>query len=397
MNKAEGWHRDTALIRSGINRTGHHETSEALFMTSGYVYETAEEAAAAFKGETDNFVYSRYGNPTLLALEERLAQLEGAEACRVCSTGMAAIFASMACQLSVGDRVVSSRALFGACHAILTKILPRWGVEVELLDGRDLSAWKAALSQPAKLVFFETPSNPMLHLVDIEAVSILAHAAGAKVIVDNVFATPLFQSPLALGADIITYSTTKHIDGQGRLLGGAVLGKADFIEEVFLPFYRQTGAAMSAFNAWIMLKSLETVALRVEKQARTAAQLSETIKQHPAVLSVSYPGDPTHPQYALASRQMSGASTLIAFEVKGGRNGAFQFLNALKLIDISNNLGDSKSLACHPASTTHMNLSENERHILEISEGHVRLSVGLEHADDLEADILQALDIFREG
>lgn len=393
MTKAEGWHRDTALIRSGINRTGNQETSEALFMTSGYVYKTAEEAAAAFKGETDNFVYSRYGNPTLLALEERLAQLEGAEACRVCSTGMAAIFASMACQLSVGDRVVSSRALFGACHAILTKILPRWGVDVELLDGRDLSAWKAALSQPAKLVFFETPSNPMLHLVDIEAVSILAHAAGAKVIVDNVFATPLFQSPLALGADIITYSTTKHIDGQGRLLGGAVLGKADFIEEVFLPFYRQTGASMSAFNAWIMLKSLETVALRVEKQARTAAQLSETIKQHPSVLSVSYPGDPTHPQYALASRQMSGASTLIAFEVKGGRNGAFQFLNALKLIDISNNLGDSKSLACHPASTTHMNLSEAERQLLEISEGNVRLSVGLEHPNDLAADILQALDI----
>ena len=393
MTKAEGWHRDTALIRSGINRTGNQETSEALFMTSGYVYKTAEEAAAAFKGETDNFVYSRYGNPTLLALEERLAQLEGAEACRVCSTGMAAIFASMACQLSVGDRVVSSRALFGACHAILTKILPRWGVDVELLDGRDLSAWKAALSQPAKLVFFETPSNPMLHLVDIEAVSILAHAAGAKVIVDNVFATPLFQSPLALGADIITYSTTKHIDGQGRLLGGAVLGKADFIEEVFLPFYRQTGAAMSAFNAWIMLKSLETVALRVEKQARTAAQLSETIKQHPAVLSVSYPGDPGHPQYALASRQMSGATTLIAFEVTGGRNGAFRFLNALKLIDISNNLGDSKSLACHPASTTHMNLSEDERQLLEISEGNVRLSVGLEDPNDLAADILQALDI----
>ena len=287
---------------------------------------------------------------------------------------------------------MSSRALFGACHAILTKILPRWGVDVELVDGRDLSAWKTALSQPAKLVFFETPSNPMLHLVDIEAVSILAHAAGAKVIVDNVFATPLFQSPLALGADIITYSTTKHIDGQGRLLGGAVLGKADFIEEVFLPFYRQTGAAMSAFNAWIMLKSLETLALRVEKQSRTAAQLTETIKQHPSVLSLSYPGDPTHPQYALASRQMSGPSTLIAFEVRAAKWG-IPVLNALKLIDISNNLGDSKSLACHPASTTHMNLSEDERQLLEISEGHVRLSVGLEHADDLAADILQALDI----
>ena len=397
MNKAKGWHRDTALIRSGINRTGYQETSEALFMTSGYVYETAEEAAVAFKGKTDNFVYSRFGNPTLWALEDRLAQLEGAEACRVCSTGMAAIFASMACQLSAGDRVVASRALFGACHSILTKILPRWGVEVELVDGRDLNAWKVALSQPAKLVFFETPSNPVLHLVDIEAVSLLAHAAGAKVIVDNVFATPLFQSPLALGADIVVYSTTKHIDGQGRLLGGAVLGKTDFIEEVFLPFYRQTGAAMSAFNAWVMLKSLETLALRVEMQTRTATLLVETIKQHSTLETVSYPGDPAHPQYALASRQMSGASTLIAFEVKGGRKGAFQFLNALKLIDISNNIGDSKSLACHPASTTHMNLSEDERLMLEISEGHVRLSVGLEHADDLAADILQALDICRDG
>ena len=397
MNKAKGWHRDTALIRSGINRTGYQETSEALFMTSGYVYETAEEAAVAFKGKTDNFVYSRFGNPTLWALEDRLAQLEGAEACRVCSTGMAAIFASMACQLSAGDRVVASRALFGACHSILTKILPRWGVEVELVDGRDLNAWKVALSQPAKLVFFETPSNPVLHLVDIEAVSLLAHVAGAKVIVDNVFATPLFQSPLALGADIVVYSTTKHIDGQGRLLGGAVLGKTDFIEEVFLPFYRQTGAAMSAFNAWVMLKSLETLALRVEMQTRTATLLVETIKQHSTLETVSYPGDPAHPQYALASRQMSGASTLIAFEVKGGRKGAFQFLNALKLIDISNNIGDSKSLACHPASTTHMNLSEDERLMLEISEGHVRLSVGLEHADDLAADILQALDICRDG
>jgi len=395
MSKSEDWHRDTALIRSGINRTVYQETSEALFMTSGYVYETAEQAAAAFRGETGNFVYSRYGNPTLLALEQRLAKLEGAEACRVCSTGMAAIFASMACQLSAGDRVVASRALFGACHAILTKILPRWEVEVELLDGRDLNAWKEALAQPAKLVFFETPSNPVLHLVDIEAVTALAHAAGAKVIVDNVFATPLYQSPLALGADIVTYSTTKHIDGHGRLLGGAVLGKTAFIEDVFGPFYRQTGASMSAFNAWVMLKSLETLALRVEMQTKTAKQLTENIKHHPAVLSLSYPGDRSHPQYELASRQMSGSSTLFAFEVKGGRNGAFKFLNALKLIDISNNLGDSKSLACHPSSTTHMNLSEDDRQILEINEGHIRLSVGLEHADDLTADIEQALDVCR--
>ena len=392
MNKDTSWHRDTNLIREGVNRTDNLETSEALFMTSGYVYDTAEQAAAAFKGETDNFVYSRYGNPTLQALEARLAKLEGAEACRVCGTGMAAIFSSLACQLSAGDRVVASQALFGACHAILTKILPRWGVDVELVDGRDLTAWTAALAKPTKIVFLESPSNPVLHLVDIQAVSTLAHAAGAQVIVDNVFATPVFQSPLALGADIVTYSTTKHIDGQGRLLGGAVLGTTAFIEEIFLPFYRQTGAAMSPFNAWVMLKSLETLALRVEAQTKTAKAIAAVLKAHPAVLSLSYPGDSSHPQYELACRQMSGPSTLMAFEVEGGKDGAFRFLNALKLIDISNNLGDSKSLACHPASTTHMNLSEGERQRLEIYEGHVRLSVGLEHADDLISDLTQALD-----
>ena len=392
MNKNTSWHRDTNLIREGVNRTDNLETSEALFMTSGYVYDTAEQAAAAFKGETDNFVYSRYGNPTLQALEARLAKLEGAEACRVCGTGMAAIFSSLACQLSAGDRVVASQALFGACHAILTKILPRWGVDVELVDGRDLAAWTAALAKPTKIVFLESPSNPVLHLVDIQAVSTLAHAAGAQVIVDNVFATPVFQSPLALGADIVTYSTTKHIDGQGRLLGGAVLGTTAFIEEIFLPFYRQTGAAMSPFNAWVMLKSLETLALRVEAQTKTAKAIAAVLKAHPAVLSLSYPGDSSHQQYELACRQMSGPSTLMAFEVEGGKDGAFRFLNALKLIDISNNLGDSKSLACHPASTTHMNLSEGERQRLEIYEGHVRLSVGLEHADDLISDLTQALD-----
>ena len=395
MSKSEDWHRDTALIRSGINRTGYQETSESLFMTSGYVYKTAEQAAAAFSGKAVYFVYSRYGNPKLLALEQRLAKLEGADACRVCSTGMAAIFASMACQLSAGNRVVASWALFGACHAILTKILPRWGVEVELLDERDPNAWEEALTQRTKLVFFETQSYPVLHLVDIEAVSALAHAAGAKFIVDNLFATPLYQSPPSLGADIVTYSMTKHIDGHGLLLGGAVLGKTAFIEDVFAAFYRRTAAAMSAFNAWVMVKSLETSALRVETQVKTEKQLSENIKHHPAVLSVSYPGDQSHPQYELASRQMSGSSTLLAFEVKGGRNGAFQFLNTLKLIDISNNLGDSKSLACHPSSTTHMNLSEDDRQMLEINEGHIRLSVGLEHANDLTADIQQALDVCR--
>ena len=386
------WHRDTHLIREGVQRTENLETSEALFLTSGYVYDSAEQAAAAFKGEVDNFIYSRYGNPTLKALEDRLAKLEGAEACRACGTGMAAIFSSLACQLSAGDRVVASRALFGACHAILTKILPRWGIDVELVDGRDQTAWERALQVPTKVVFLESPSNPVLHLVDIQAVSKLAHAAGALVIVDNVFATPVHQSPLALGADIVTYSTTKHIDGQGRLLGGAVLGKKAFIEDVFLPFYRQTGAAMSPFNAWVMLKALETLSLRVDAQTKTAAKIAAAVKTHPAVLSLSYPGDDSHPQYELACRQMSGSGTLMAFEVEGGRDGAFRFLNALSLIDISNNLGDAKSLACHPASTTHMNLSEEDRAALEIQEGHIRLSVGLEHSDDLIADVMQALD-----
>ena len=392
MTTNPSWHKDTHLIREGVQRTENLETSEALFLTSGYVYDSAEQAAAAFKGETDNFIYSRYGNPTLKALEDRLARLEGAEACRVCGTGMAAIFSSLACQLSAGDRVVASRALFGACHAILTKILPRWGVDVELVDGRDQAAWEQALQLPAKIVFLESPSNPVLHLVDIQAVSALAHAAGALVIVDNVFATPVYQSPLALGADIVTYSTTKHIDGQGRLLGGAVLGKKTFIEEVFLPFYRQTGAAMSPFNAWVMLKSLETLRLRVDAQTQSAEKIAAAVKTHPAILSLSYPGDDSHPQYELARRQMSGPGTLMAFEIKAGRDGAFRFLNALSLIDISNNLGDSKSLACHPASTTHMNLSDEDRADLEIHEGHIRLSVGPEHSDDLIADVIQALD-----
>ncbi len=361
-------------------------------MNSGFVYDSAEQAALAFEGKADNFVYSRYGNPTLRMAEQRLAALEGAEACRVCSTGMAAIFAALACQLKAGDRVVASQALFGACHAILTKILPRWGIETVLVDGTDLAAWQAALSQPARLVFLESPSNPVLQLVDIKAVSALAHNAGALVIVDNVFATPVFQSPLALGADIVTYSTTKHMDGQGRLLGGAVLGTKSFIEDVFVPFYRQTGATMSTFNAWMLVKSLETLRLRVEAMSASAAVIADRLAGHPAVVNMAYPGHPSHPQYELATAQMSGFGSLLAFEIGGGRQAAFRVLNALKLIDISNNLGDAKSLACHPASTTHANLSDDDRAALSISQGHIRLSVGLEHVDDLWTDLEQALN-----
>jgi O-succinylhomoserine sulfhydrylase len=393
MTDDKKWHADTIQVRSGLNRSENNETSEALFMTSGFVYDSAEQAAASFEGTTDNFIYSRYGNPTMQMAEQRLAAIEGAEACRVCSTGMAAIFSSMACQLQAGDRVVASQALFGACHAILTKILPRWGIQTELIDGTDILQWQAALATPAKLVFLESPSNPVLQLVDIAAVAELAHKAGAKLIVDNVFATPVLQSPLALGADSVTYSTTKHLDGQGRLLGGAVLGSKAFIEDIFQPFYRQTGASMSAFNAWMLVKSMETLRLRVEAMSATAGQLADKLASHPAIESISYPGHASHPQFELAQKQMKGFGSLIAFQVNGGRQAAFKTLNSLKLIDISNNLGDAKSLACHPASTTHSNLSPEDRAALSITEGHIRLSVGLEHTSDLWQDLSQALDL----
>ena len=382
---------NTRAVRAGLQRTPFQETSEALFLNSGYVYDSAQQAADAFAGEHEHFIYSRYGNPTLRMLEDRLASLEGAEACRVCATGMSAMFSSMACQLKAGDRVVASRALFGACFAILDRILPSWGIETVLIDGRDIHAWEEALKIPAKLVFLESPSNPVLEIIDIEAVSHLAHKAGALVIVDNVFATPLYQSPLALGADIVTYSTTKHIDGQGRMLGGAVLGSRKFIEEVFLPFYRQTGAAMSPFNAWVMLKSLETLPVRVQAQTDNAQYIADSLAQDSRVKRLIYPGHPSHPDYQIAQKQMSGTSSLIAFELEGGREKAFAFLDALQLIDISNNLGDSKTLACHPASTTHANLTAQQRDMLQIEEGIIRLSVGLEDKRDLLDDIQQAL------
>ena len=390
MNRKE-YRAATKLVRGGVKRSAHQETAEALFMTSGFVYSSAEEAAAAFRDEANVFVYSRYGNPTVKMFEERLALLEGAESCRATGSGMAAVFGAMACQLDAGDRVVASRALFGACHAILTKILPRWGIKTDLIDGTDLSAWETALAEPAKLVFLESPSNPILDLVYINAVATLAHRVGALVMVDNVFASPLYQKPLALGADIVIYSATKHIDGQGRLLGGAVLGRRSFIEGVFLPFYRQTGATISAFNAWVMLKSLETLPLRVTAQSNTAAKIAKWLFQHPNIKKISYPGHASHPQHDLAKQQMSGFGSLLAFEVIGGEAAAFNVLNNLKLIDISNNLGDSKSLACHPYTTTHSNMSQNDRENLGISGGHIRLSIGLEDADDLIEDLDQAL------
>lgn len=383
----------TQLVRGGLVRSQHQETSEALYMTSGFVYESAEQAAAAFREETDNFVYARYGNPTVNMFEERLALLENAEACKATGTGMAAVFAVMACQLASGDRIVASHALFGACHVILTKTLPKWGIETVLIDGTDLDAWAKALETPTKMVFFESPSNPLLDLVDIEAVSVLAHAAGAMVVVDNVVATALHQRPLERGADIVIYSTTKHIDGQGRLMGGAVLASQAFMTDVFIPFYRQTGAAISAFNAWIMLKSLETLPLRFEAQCANATRIAAVLAGHASVKTVRYPGLASHPQHELATKQMTNFGSIIAFEIEGDEAAAFHVLNQLSLIDISNNLGDSKSLACHPYTTTHSSLSDEELARLGINKSHLRLSVGLESADDLIDDIEQALGV----
>lgn len=385
----------TKLVRGGLVRSANQETSEALYMTSGFVYESAEQAAAAFREETDNFVYARYGNPTVSMFEDRLTLLEGAEACKATGTGMAAVFAVMACQLESGDRIVASRALFGACHVILTQTLPKWGIDVELIDGTDLEAWATALQTPTKMVFFESPSNPLLELVDVAAVSEMAHAAGAMVVVDNVFATALHQRPLELGADAVIYSATKHIDGQGRLMGGAVLGDQAFIKDVFTPFYRQTGAAISAFNAWVMLKSLETLSLRIEAQCANAARIATMLAGHKAVKHVRYPGLASHPQYDLACKQMSGFGSIIAFEIDGDEAASYRMLNQLSLIDISNNLGDSKSLACHPYTTTHSSLSDEELALLGISRSHIRLSVGLESGNDLINDIEQALSILR--
>ena len=385
------YRRETALVRGGLQRTPFNETSEALFLNSGYVFDDAAQAEAAFKGENDSYIYSRYGNPTVSMFEERLAELEGAEACYGTATGMAAVFASLACQLNTGDRVVSSRAVFGSCHIIVDQILPRWGIETVFVDGTNLDEWEAALSQPTNAVFLESPSNPMLDLVDIAAVSERAHAAGASVIVDNVFATPLYQRPLELGADIVVYSATKHIDGQGRCLAGAVLADTAFMTEQFMPFYRHTGPSLSPFNAWIMLKALETLSVRVERQCDASLDLARFLQGQSKVTQVCHPGLENHPQAELARRQMSGFGNLVTFEVAGGKAAAFRLADALSIIDISNNLGDTKSLICHPATTTHSRLSKEERAMLGIAPGVLRISVGLEHLDDLKEDLERAL------
>jgi len=387
----DGWREATLLVRGGTIRSEHRETSEGLYLTSGYVYGSAEEAEASFSNKLERYVYSRYANPTLTMLEDRLRLIEGAEACRTTASGMAAVYAALVCQLKAGGRVVAARALFGSCLYILQEILPRFGVEVELVDGIDLDQWAAALSRPTDVVLVESPSNPTLEIVDLAAIAELAHAAGARVIVDNVFATPLLQKPLRLGADIVVYSATKHIDGQGRCLGGAVLGDTAFIKDVLTPFLRHTGPALSPFNAWVMLKALETLPLRVEKHCRNALEVARFLDGRRDLGRVLYPELESHPQHALAMRQMTAGGTVIAFELAGGKEAAFRFLNALKLIDISNNLGDSKSLICHPATTTHQRLSDADKAHLGISPGLLRLSVGLEDAADLRDDLEQAL------
>ena len=389
--KEAGWRRQTQLVRGGTLRSQFEETNEAIFMTSGFVYERAEDAEAAFKNEIDRFIYARYGNPTLEMFQDRLCLIEGAEACRVTASGMAAVFASLACQVGAGDRVVGSRALFGSCEFVLTNILPRFGVETTLVDGTDLDQWEKALSKPTKAVFFESPSNPGLEIIDVKAVCEMAHQAGAMVIVDNVFATPVLQHPLELGADIVVYSTTKHIDGQGRTMGGAILAPEEFVNETLSPFYRHTGPSMSPFNAWVLLKGLETLEMRVREHCGNATEIANFLNEQAGLSRVLYPGLSSHPQHALAKQQMSDFGTVVCLDLGGSKDRAFRFMNALNIIDISNNLGDAKSLTTHPATTTHQRISEEERTHLGITDGFVRISVGLEDVEDLKEDISQAL------
>lgn len=381
----------TRLVRGGTKRSGFMETSEAIFMTSGYVYDSAEEAERAFKENDLRFVYSRFSNPTVAMFEERMRQIEGAEACRATGTGMAAVFASMMCLLRAGDHVVASRALFGSCQYIVTELLPRYGMDVTIVDGADLDQWKKAFQRKTAVVFMETPSNPALEIIDLPAVSKMAHAAGAQVIVDNVFATPLLQHPLELGADIVVYSATKHIDGQGRSLGGAVLGSATYCNDILKPFMRHTGPSLSPFNAWVLLKGLETLDLRLERHCASARRIAEHLQKHARITKVLYPHLPSHPQYELAKRQMSDGGSIVSFFVDGDKATAFRVVNALKLIDISNNLGDAKSLITHPATTTHQRIPPEERARMGITDSLLRLSVGLEDTEDLIEDLDRAL------
>ncbi|QVI28574.1 O-succinylhomoserine sulfhydrylase [Mycolicibacterium neoaurum] len=388
----DGVSQATIGVRGGLLRSGFEETAEAMYLTSGYVYSSAADAEKAFTGEIDRYVYSRYGNPTISMFEERLRLIEGAPAAFATATGMAAVFTALGALLKAGDRLVAARSLFGSCFVVCNEILPRWGVETVFVDGEDLAQWEQALSVPTQAVFFETPSNPMQSLVDIAAVAELAHAAGAQVVLDNVFATPLLQRGMPLGADVVVYSGTKHIDGQGRVLGGAILGDKEYIDGPVQTLMRHTGPAISAFNAWTLLKGLETLAVRVQYANASAQRVAEFLEGHSAVNWVKYPFLPSHPQYDLARRQMSGGGTVITFELDGGTKArAFEVLDKLQIIDISNNLGDAKSLITHPATTTHRAMGPEGRAAIGLGDGVVRISVGLEGTDDLIKDLDQAL------
>jgi O-succinylhomoserine sulfhydrylase len=383
---------ETRLVHSGTLRSQFAETSEALFLTQGFVYDSAEQCEARFKGEDPGFLYSRFSNPNVTMFERRMIELEGAEAARATATGMAAVTTAILAPLRAGDHVVAAKAMFGSCRYVVEDLLPRYGITSTLVDGLDLDQWKQAMRPNTKTCFLESPTNPTLDVLDIGAIAEIAHTGGARLIVDNVFATPIWQSPLQLGADVVVYSATKHIDGQGRCLGGIILASEAFIAEHIHTFVRQTGPSMSPFNAWILLKGLETLAVRVRAQTETAAAIAEALARHPKITRLVYPGRADHPQAALVKKQMRAGSTLVGFEVKGGKGAAFRALNALKLARISNNLGDAKSLVTHPATTTHQRLPPQARAELGISEGFIRFSAGLEHRDDLIEDLQRALE-----
>ena len=388
----DNWKPRTKMVHSGTRRSQYNEVSEAIFMTQGFVYDSAEQAQSRFvQAERDEFIYARYGNPTVAMFEDRIAALEGAEDAFACASGMAAVNGALMAVLSAGDHVVAARALFGSCLYILDDILPRFGVRVTLIDGTDLDAWRAAVTDKTKVCFFESVSNPGLEVVDIAAVSDIAHAHGALVIVDNVFATPVYSRAIEQGADVVIYSATKHIDGQGRSLGGVILGARDIIRGPVESYMKHTGGSMSPFTAWIMLKGLETIDLRIRAQTDTAYALADALQGHPALSRVSYPGHPSHVQYDLVQRQTGKGGTVVTFELAGGQAAAFAFLNKLQIAVISNNLGDAKSIATHPATTTHQRLPQDQKDLLGISDGLIRLSVGLEDPQDLIADVMQAL------
>ena len=391
MTERKKWQTQTRMVHEGAIRSPFGETAEALYLTSGYVYDSAEQAEARFNEEEDGYIYSRFGNPTVRAFETRMMALEGAEDARATATGMAAVTACMMSQLEAGDHIVAARALFGSCRYVVETLMPRFGVECTLVDGRDLDAWKAALRPETKILFLETPSNPVLEIIDIQAVADIAHNHGAQLVVDNVFATPVLQKPLALGADITIYSATKHIDGQGRCLGGIILGREDYVRDQLAGFMRQTGPSLAPFNAWVMLKALETLELRVNAHCDNAETLTQMLSAHQQVERVYYPHDENHPQFELAQKQMTRGSNLIAFDLKGGKADAFKLANGLEIALISNNLGDAKPLITHPATTTHSKLSDAAKAELAIAGGTLRVSVGLEDGQDLLDDFEQAL------